>query len=125
VGSPNENLLNDKRKLTKSSALTILHEAYAASNVATSEYFDRVHHTKHLAKQVVLSREEMSLQTSRTPFQSCVKAASPFMTTLLYHIATANLRRCQLIRTNESLEDLAVMKAALKDFDRRWKASGE
>jgi hypothetical protein len=47
------------------------------------------------------------------------------MTTLLYQMATANLRRCQDMRVDESMEALLVMKAALKDFDARWRASGE
>lgn len=101
----------------------MLHEAHASRNTATSEYFERVHHTRHLTKLVIKSREEMS--GFQTPFQSCVRAASPFMATLLYQMAAANLRRCQDMRTSESLEALAVMKAALKDFDGRWKASGK
>jgi hypothetical protein len=69
------------------------------------------------------SREEMT--GLETPFQACVRAASPFMTTLLYQMATANLRRCQDMIANESMEALLVMKAALKDFNARWKASGK
>jgi hypothetical protein len=101
----------------------MLHESHASRNTTTSEYFESAHHTKHLTKLVIKSREEMS--GVQTPFQSCVKAASPFMAALLYQMATANLRRCQEMRTSESLEALAVMKAALKDFDGRWKACGK
>jgi GT2 family glycosyltransferase len=114
---------NDERKLTVFSALIILHEAHASRNSEISEHFERIHHTKHLTNLVIKSREEMT--GLETPFQACIRAASPFMTTLLYQMATANLRRCKNIAINDSVKALLVMKAALKDFDGRWRASGE
>jgi hypothetical protein len=55
----------------------------------------------------------------------CVRAAPPFMATLLYQMGIANLRRCLEMKTDESVEAFAVLKAAMKVFDGRWRGSGE
>jgi hypothetical protein len=47
------------------------------------------------------------------------------MTTLLYQMRIANLRRCLEMKTDESVEAFAVLKFAMKVFDGRWKASSE
>jgi hypothetical protein len=60
----------------------------------------------------------------RRPMDSCIREASPFLTTLLYQVAITNLRIRQETGTQESSQAFAVMKAALKDFDKRWRASG-
>lgn len=109
--------------MTVFSALILLHEAHASKNSGISEYFDRRHHTQHVTKLVIKSRDEMT--DLETPFQACVRAASPFMTILMYQMATANLRRCLEMKTNESTGAFAVMKAALGGFGARWKSSGE
>jgi hypothetical protein len=111
-------------KLTVSSALLLLHEAHASRNSETSEHFERVHHTKAVTDNVIKSREEMGAGFE-APIRSCVRAASPFMTTLLYQMATANLRRCQALKLDESYEAFMVLKEGLKLFDGRWRASGE
>lgn len=103
-------------------ALTILHEGHASKKSGMSEYFDRIHHTQNLTKLVIKSSEEMT--DFETPVKACVRAASPFMATLLYQMGAANLRRCLEMKTNESVEDFAVIKTALKVFDGRWRASG-
>lgn len=54
-----------------------------------------------------------------------MRSASPFMTMLMYQTATANLRRCLEMKTDESAEAFSVMKAALEGFDGRWRSSGE
>jgi hypothetical protein len=103
--------------------LIILHEAHSSRILETAEYFESIHHAKQVTDTVIEARKELT--GLETPFQECVRAASPFMSTLLYQVATANLRRCQDMRADESMEALLVMKAALKDFDARWRASGE
>jgi hypothetical protein len=110
-------------ELIVSSALILLHEAHASGSSETSEYFERIHHTKNATNNVVKSREE--IVGFETPIKLCVRAASPFMTSLLYQMATANLRRCQDLNMDESYEDFVVLKEALKVFDGRWRASGE
>jgi hypothetical protein len=119
-------LINDivSRKLTEISALILLHEAHASSNSDTSEYFERIHHTKHLTTLVQNSAEEMTTG-GEAPIRSCVKAASPFITIFLYQIATANLRRSRDQKVDGPYEDFVVIKAALRVFDERWRASGE
>ncbi|KAF4626325.1 hypothetical protein G7Y89_g11835 [Cudoniella acicularis] len=110
--------------LLYSIALTILHEAHASRKGGMSGYFDRTHHAKVLTDILSKAGKEASEQGPQSPIQECMRDASPFMTTLLYHIATANLRICQDLRTDESEEALAVTKAAMNEFDRRWKSSG-
>jgi hypothetical protein len=110
-------------KLIVFSALILLHEAHASRSSDTSEYFERIHHTKNVTNNVKKSREE--IVGFETPIKLCVRAAAPFMTSLLYQMATANLRRCQDLNMDKSYEDFVVLKEALKVFDGRWRASGE
>lgn len=114
---------NKKTEPDGSSALMVLHEAYASNKSGASEYFNRIHHTQHLTKTVInASIEPTNLEV---PVRSCVREASPFTATLLYQMATANLRRCLEMKTDVSIEALAVMKSTLEGFNDRWKASGE
>jgi len=100
-----------------------LHEAHGSRRTAIAEYFEQVHHTKHTTKLIIKSREEIA--EPRSPFKECVRGSSPFVSILLYQIATANLRRYQEMKTEESIENFMALKGALQDFDGRWKASGE
>jgi hypothetical protein len=103
--------------------LIILHATHGSRISETAEYFECIHHTKQVTNTVIEARAELT--GLETPFQECVRAASPYMTTLLYQMATANFCRCQDMRVDDLMEALLVTKAALKDFDERWKASGE
>jgi hypothetical protein len=37
----------------------------------------------------------------------------------------SNLQRCPEMKTDESVEAFAVLKAAMKVFDGRWRATGD
>ncbi|KAE9368377.1 hypothetical protein N431DRAFT_414719 [Stipitochalara longipes BDJ] len=103
--------------------LILLHEAHASRNSEATEYFERIHHTKHVTKLVQNSANEMT-SGGEASIKSCVKSGSPFMTILLYQVATANLRICQDQAIRGSYVNFAVMKDGLKAFDERWRASG-
>ncbi|KAG4443228.1 hypothetical protein IFR05_001271 [Cadophora sp. M221] len=105
-------------------SLIILHEAHASKQNDTSEYFRTIHHTKRVTYNVSQSREEFTRSlTDVAPMHSCVREASPFITTLLYQAAIANLRLDQETGSEESSEALQIMKSSFRQFDNRWKAS--
>ncbi|KAL5314983.1 hypothetical protein ACEPPN_017633 [Leptodophora sp. 'Broadleaf-Isolate-01'] len=105
-------------------SLIILHEAHASKQNDTSEYFRTVHHTKHVTDTVSKSREEFTRSlTDVAPIHSCIREASPFITTLLYQATIANLRLDQETGSEESSKALQIMKETLRLFDNRWKAS--
>jgi len=59
------------------------------------------------------------------PFVSCVKEASPFLTTLLYQTAISNLRLYRENGTQEALDSLLLLKDALRFFgEQSWRAGG-
>ncbi|KAH7319124.1 hypothetical protein BKA65DRAFT_513843 [Rhexocercosporidium sp. MPI-PUGE-AT-0058] len=106
-------------------SLLTLHEAHASKQSDTSEYFRTVHHAKSITKDTKKSQEEFTRSlTDVAPIHSCIKEASPFITTLLYQAAIANLRLDQESGSEESSEALQIMKGTLRHFDSRWKASG-
>ena len=108
------------------SALIILHEAHSSKNTGMSAYFDSIHQAKKATEYVTRSMEEVIEHSwDRRPMATCVDEASPFLTTLLYQVAIANLRLREEKRTQASSEAFAVIKAALRDLDKRWRASGE
>jgi len=107
-------------------SLIILHEAHASKHSSSvSEYFQTVHHTKHVTNSVSISREEFTRSlTDVASIHSCVREASPYLTTLLYQSAIANLRLDQETGSEDSSKALHTMKTALAQFDNRWRASG-
>ncbi|KAH7391218.1 hypothetical protein BKA64DRAFT_96909 [Cadophora sp. MPI-SDFR-AT-0126] len=106
-------------------SLIILHEHHASKKSSASDYFQTIHHSKHITNDVSISQEEFTRSlTDIAPIHSCVREASPFLTTLLYQAAIANLRLDQETRSEESSKALHTMKSALAEFDNRWKASG-
>lgn len=107
------------------SALLILHEAHTLKETNMAVIFNNENRAKEAADMVARSREAIPESSDQRPMESCVKEASPFLTTLLYHVAVAILRIYRKEGSHESLEKLIVMKAALRDFDQRWRASGE
>lgn len=110
--------------LTVSSTLLILHEAHISKQTGMGAIFNHAGHAEETADIVAKSREEIPSRSGR-PIESCVKEASPFLTTLLYLDAVAILRIHRKERSQKSLERLTIMKAALKEFDQRWRSSGE
>lgn len=75
---------------------------------------------------IMKSREQFTQSINDpAPMHSCVIGASPFITTLLYQAAIANLRLDQEIGNEESSEALGTLKMTLREFDARWKASGK
>ncbi|CZR55031.1 uncharacterized protein PAC_04917 [Phialocephala subalpina] len=88
-----------------------------------AETFNHENIAKEAAKLVARSREAVPESSHQRPIESCVKEASPFLTTLLYQAAVAILRIHRKEGSQESLERLTIMKAALRDLAQRWRAS--
>ncbi|KAL2063565.1 hypothetical protein VTL71DRAFT_5370 [Oculimacula yallundae] len=106
-------------------SLIILHEAHASKQTTSSEYYQTIHRAKGITHALRRSQEEFTRSlTDVAPIHSCIRDASPFITTLLYQTAIANLRMYQETGTEESSEALQMVKGSLKHFDSRWKASG-
>lgn len=105
-------------------ALLMLHEAHTLKETDMAVIFSHENRAKEAADMVARSREDIPESSDQRPIESCVKEASPFLTTLLYQVAVAILRIHRKEGSQESVQRLIVMKAALRDFDQRWQASG-
>ncbi len=106
------------------SALLILHEAHILKQTGMADSFNHANRARKGADLVAKSREEVPESSLQRSIHSCVEDASPFLTPLLYLGAVAMLRIYRKEGSQESLDQLTTMKAALKDFDHRWRASG-
>jgi len=107
-------------------ALIILHEAHSSlpAKTETSVYFSNIHHVLRSTLAVSKSVAEIPDHTDGMALITCVEKASPFLVTLLYQVASVNVRVHKERQTIESYENIKLMKMVLGKFDSRWKAAG-
>ncbi|TVY26071.1 hypothetical protein LHYA1_G004294 [Lachnellula hyalina] len=106
-------------------AMLLLHEAHCSRKSSMSNHFNVVHLSAKTTEIVRISSEKGPERQDVHPFVSCVKEASPFLTTLLYQTAISNLRLYRENGTQETLDSLLLLKDALRFFgEQRWRAGG-
>ncbi|TVY43167.1 hypothetical protein LOCC1_G003182 [Lachnellula occidentalis] len=107
-------------------AMLLLHESHTSRKSTMSAHFHAIHLTAKTTEVIRISSSEAPASDSEFhPFESCVKEASPFLTTLLYHTAVSNLRLYRENGTQETLDALLLVKDALKLFgEHRWRSGG-
>lgn len=120
-----EHTAEDSTNLTNFRSTLILHEAHLSKHTGLAVYFKAMGYAQQAADVVQKSRIHMHETSTIQPFSSCIKEASPFITTLLYHIGITNLRISLETPNQEALDRLKICKEALRDFDLRWRSSGK
>jgi hypothetical protein len=66
----------------------------------------------------------MAEQVHIKPVHVCVKETSPFISTLMYHFGSTNLRLYKQEGTQETLDQWVLSKKTWREFDLRWRACG-
>jgi hypothetical protein len=107
------------------SSQLILHEAHASKNTELSAHFNDTHRIHEANIVLAAARGDMTELVHIKPVHICIKETSPFISTLIYHCGSANLRLYQKLGTQESLDQWILSKKTWREFDLRWKACGK